>query len=79
MEIAVISREIPGVGRAVYTLFETELGFGISVSLPERDEALEIPDICTGASDARELFDLIYAGSVTPATLSDVVYDWLCR
>ena len=79
MDIIVREREIPEVGRTVYVLSAEPGGCGITVRLPERSEELRIPEICTDESAARELFELIVEGCVTPVTLRDVVYDWLCR
>ena len=57
---------------------ETGMGFGYSIMISNsRGESITAPDVTSDEQSAREVFDKLYQGTVTPATFMDVVEDWL--
>jgi len=53
--------------------------YGAAIDVKENDEELCIRHITLCSSEIFALTSLLFSNSVTPATLPDVVYDWLCR
>ncbi len=72
---------VPGVGTVVYSMLESTdpREFGISVSIPKTGERRDLPCISPDRDAIAALLRRVETGSVTPATLADVVYDWLCE
>jgi len=73
-------KNIPSVGTVSYYLLEYQnpLEFGISISLDSTGEKCEIPHICSDEHAALALYKSIVDGCVTPISIHDIVYDWLC-
>ncbi len=51
--------------------------YGVKVAAAEGDDAASIPNITTSLGRIDELMELLTRNFVTPATLEDVVADWL--
>lgn len=68
----------------VDALLETPPGaelesYGTSICIHESGEECSLRHITTASSEIFSLTELLSANLVTPLTLPDVVYDWLCR
>ena len=62
---------------------ETELAapgeeYGVEIYVPETGERQLVRAVTPSRREAEALLDRIATGFVTPVTLRDVVYDWLC-
>ncbi len=53
--------------------------YGVGVAIIETGETEIIPDVTFSKSDILSLIELLAYHLVTPATVSDVVSDWLCE
>lgn len=51
--------------------------YGLKIEEKESGQYCAVPHITTSISRIDELSELVLAGTVTPATLRDVVMDWL--
>ena len=52
--------------------------YGVGISIPERNDEELVGNITPDREKAMQLIDLVASNFVTPVTLRDVVYDWLC-
>ena len=50
--------------------------YGVSIAAPD-GERVDLPNITTSAARIDELMELLTRNAVTPASLRDVVEDWL--
>lgn len=51
--------------------------YGLKIEEKESGQCCAVPHITTSISRIDELSELVLVGTVTPATLRDVVMDWL--
>lgn len=52
--------------------------YGVGVTIVESGESEIIPNVTFSKTNILTLINLLSHHLVTPVTLSDVVYDWLC-
>ena len=50
-----------------------------SIQVRKGEETATLVDVSTSYQAARELFDMLVRGSVTPITAFDILEDWLLR
>ena len=53
--------------------------YGVGIAVCENGEETMVRGITTKEDEARSLADILATNYVTPVSLGDVVYDWLCR
>lgn len=53
--------------------------FGAGIEIPETGESRTVSDISSDREKVLGLIDVLATGFVTPVSLGDVVYDFLCK
>ncbi len=61
-----------------YTLLEEIRGYGVRVTEELRGDQAEARELSSDRAEVEELLTRLFRCQVTPTTLHDVAYDWLC-
>ena len=81
MEIRKERVSIETVGQVTYTLTYSDITgeYGMSAELNETGERSAYSDISPNENTVTAIFEAAVRGTVTPATLGDIIYDMLCN
>lgn len=65
-----------------YLIEDDNCGYGIQIDKLSNQKVAEsssVYDVCTKKGDVCNLIQKIKNGTVTPVSLEEIVYDWICE